>query len=224
VVGTPHYMAPEQARGVEVDHRADLYGVGAVLFECATGRPPFTASTYAALVAKILEEPPDEAALDHIDPQVSAVILRALAKRPEQRFSDAALMRRVLCGEPSFGPVAVPIAVAAAGSGDGASPEPFPAVIWPTEVPTLDDASGDGAGHGVIDRAIDDGADDGTPRAVSSDPTPLRPMRAAIDADPTERIRRLHLPPPAARWREAAMLACGAVLGAVLTALAIVGT
>jgi eukaryotic-like serine/threonine-protein kinase len=135
VVGTPHYMAPEQARGAEVDHRADLYGVGAVLYECAAGRPPFTASTYAELLARILDEPVAAEPLEHAPPQLRSVILRALAKRPEDRFSDAALMRRMLCGEPA----ARPPSVSGLRALDALAPEPVSSVSWTTQVPTLDD-------------------------------------------------------------------------------------
>jgi serine/threonine protein kinase len=133
VVGTPHYMAPEQARGDDVDHRCDLHAVGAVLYECAVGRPPFAGSTYSALVAQIVDAEPDPAGLEVLPPPAQTAILRALAKRPEQRWSDAALMRHVLCGEPSGErPAVVEGEVSVESFSSSQS--------WPTEVPTLDDA------------------------------------------------------------------------------------
>jgi serine/threonine protein kinase len=160
VVGTPHYMAPEQARGDDVDHRCDLHAVGAVLYECAVGRPPFVGTTYAALVAQIVDLEPEAAGLDVMPSSAKTAILRALAKRPEQRWSDAALMRHVLCGEPTAERPAIAV-------DDAAPVELFSSSrSWPTEVPTLDDAP----------------ADD-TPMPRRGDPTdrlsrPSRPWRA----------------------------------------------
>jgi eukaryotic-like serine/threonine-protein kinase len=137
VVGTPHYMAPEQVRGDDVDHRCDLHAVGAVLYECAVGHPPFAGTTYSALVAQIVQHEPLPDGLDVLPASARSAILRALAKRPEQRWSDAALMRHVLCGEPTGERPAVPA--------DEAAPvELFSSSrSWPTEVPTLDDAPAD---------------------------------------------------------------------------------
>jgi eukaryotic-like serine/threonine-protein kinase len=93
VMGTPLYMAPEQARGEDVDARTDLYAVGAVLYECAAGRPPFAAPAYSVLVAMILEQTPDPEPLAHLEAPVREVILRALAKRLAERPRSAAEMR-----------------------------------------------------------------------------------------------------------------------------------
>jgi serine/threonine-protein kinase len=89
-VGTPHYLSPEQIGERPVDHRTDIYALGVVLFQILTGRFPFDAINYAALVTKILHEPPISA--DTLRPDVpsglAAVISRMLAKKPEQRFAD----------------------------------------------------------------------------------------------------------------------------------------
>ena len=91
MIGTPQYMAPEQAFGApeEVDGRADLYSLGAVLYEMATGRPPFDGPTVLAILRKIEEEEP---APPGISPAVDGAILRALAKDPAKRFQTAAEM------------------------------------------------------------------------------------------------------------------------------------
>jgi HAMP domain-containing protein/predicted Ser/Thr protein kinase len=98
VVGTPQYMAPEQLFGEPVDGRTDLYAVGAVLFECVTGRMVFNRAGMAELAAVHLHEsPPDPATLNpDVPPYLSRIILRALARRPEDRWQSAAELLRAL--------------------------------------------------------------------------------------------------------------------------------
>ena len=98
MIGTPLYMAPEQITGGEVDARADIHGVGAVLFEMLAGRPPREAATYHALVHAILTEPPMPLAQARpdVDPRVGATIARALARDPGARYASAAAMREEL--------------------------------------------------------------------------------------------------------------------------------
>ena len=90
-VGTPHYMSPEQCRGLRVDARADLYALGVMLYETMTGRLPFDGATpldiWQAHTEK-LPRPPIEIA--PISAPVNSIILRLLAKRPEHRFQTAA--------------------------------------------------------------------------------------------------------------------------------------
>ncbi|HZO14157.1 MAG TPA: serine/threonine-protein kinase, partial [Polyangiaceae bacterium] len=90
VMGTPSYMAPEQARGDRVDNRADIYGVGAILYRQLTGRRPFERDDAAATLAAVLtEDPPRPRALDaSIPEELEMVIQRAMAKRPEDRFQS----------------------------------------------------------------------------------------------------------------------------------------
>jgi serine/threonine-protein kinase len=91
VVGTPQYMAPEQLFGEPVDGRADVYATGAVLFECVTGRPVFEAPSLMALLARHLNDaPPDPRAVSADVPEaLGGAILRALARRPEERWPSA---------------------------------------------------------------------------------------------------------------------------------------
>ncbi len=99
VVGTPQYMAPEQIFGEAVDGRADLYAAGAVLFECLLGRPVFEASNVVTLVSKHMEAmvPDNPSALNPAVPQeLSRIILRSLARRPEDRFATASDLLRAL--------------------------------------------------------------------------------------------------------------------------------
>lgn len=93
VMGTPHYMAPEQALGLkDVDHRVDLYALAVVLFECLTGTLPFEADSELRLIQLQAHAPPPEI-LDRapwIPRPVADVVRRALAKKPEERFDSAA--------------------------------------------------------------------------------------------------------------------------------------
>jgi HAMP domain-containing protein len=100
VVGTPQYMAPEQLFGGVVDGRADLYATGAVLFECVTGRPVFEAPSLVALLARHREDTaPNPRSLNpDVPDSLSVVILRALARRPDDRWPSAAEFLRALEG------------------------------------------------------------------------------------------------------------------------------
>jgi HAMP domain-containing protein/predicted Ser/Thr protein kinase len=97
-IGTPDYMSPEQLSGGELDQRSDLYAAGVVLFECVTGRVPYEAETPWALVAKHLEEePPDPSTFNaDVSGVLAAVILKAMAKSPQDRFATASEMHDAL--------------------------------------------------------------------------------------------------------------------------------
>ncbi len=100
IMGTPRYMAPEQLSGDPLDHRSDLWAVGAVLFEMLAGRPPFLGTTALnMLYATLHEHPPALQGPPHVV-AIDRVIRRALAKRPHERYPDAATMRRELAAIP----------------------------------------------------------------------------------------------------------------------------
>jgi serine/threonine-protein kinase len=92
VMGTPDYMAPEQARGDKVDARADIYAVGAILFRALTGRKPFEGlDPMATLTAVLTQEPPRPSELNPEVPlALELVIQKAMAKNPAERFQSMA--------------------------------------------------------------------------------------------------------------------------------------
>lgn len=98
IIGTASYFSPEQAKGEPVDARADLYSAGVVLYELLTGRPPFRGESPVAVAYQHVSEqpaPPSEV-VETIPRAWDAVVLRALAKDPFQRFQDAASFREAL--------------------------------------------------------------------------------------------------------------------------------
>ncbi|MFY0563905.1 serine/threonine-protein kinase [Archangium lansingense] len=111
IIGTPTYMSPEQAAGLPVDHRADIYAVGTVLYELLSGQPPFQASNFGQLMVKILTEPPpplpSHTPAGEPVPQVLAQLaLRCLAKEPGDRPQQLAeVITALLVGA---GPESVP--------------------------------------------------------------------------------------------------------------------
>jgi predicted Ser/Thr protein kinase len=127
VLGTASYLSPEQAQGLPVDARSDIYSLGCVLYEMLAGRPPFVADTPVSIAYKHVHEdarPPSE-----VEPSVpaalDAVVLRALAKDPEERFETAAAFREAI-GAGAAGPEGMATEPIAAG-GDTA--------ILPTAAP-----------------------------------------------------------------------------------------
>jgi eukaryotic-like serine/threonine-protein kinase len=106
VVGTAQYIAPEQAQGLEVDARSDVYSLGCCLYEMVTGQVPFTGPTPVAIAYRhVREDPTPPRALNPDVPvPLERVCLKAMAKRPEDRYQTAAEMQRdlerVRVGEP----------------------------------------------------------------------------------------------------------------------------
>ncbi|HSC85916.1 MAG TPA: serine/threonine-protein kinase [Polyangiaceae bacterium] len=98
VMGTPAFMAPEQAKGQRGDHRVDIYGIGAILYASLVGRPPFEEDTlHATLLAVIVNEAPRPRSLNPDIPEtLELVIQRAMSKNPEDRYSSAAELRNAL--------------------------------------------------------------------------------------------------------------------------------
>lgn len=98
VLGTPHYLAPEQAMGKSIDARVDLWAAAVVTYEMVTGRPPFEGESFPELVMKILTaaHPAPSRHVAGLPAEVDEFFARALAKEPGDRFQDAQGMRAAL--------------------------------------------------------------------------------------------------------------------------------
>lgn len=98
VLGTAHYISPEQAQGKELTPASDIYSLGVVLYESATGKLPFDGSDSVSVAMKQVQENPQPPRVvnPEISPDLEAIILKAMAKKPEERFATALDMRRAL--------------------------------------------------------------------------------------------------------------------------------
>ncbi len=111
VVGTAQYLSPEQARGETVDSRSDVYSAGCLLYELLTGRPPFVGDSPVAVAYQHVREPavPPSDHDTELPPEIDAIVMKALAKRVEDRYQSAAAMRsdieRYLAGRPVQAPM-----------------------------------------------------------------------------------------------------------------------
>lgn len=98
VMGTPQYLSPEQALGKAVDHRSDLYATGCLLYELLALRPPFTGETPLSVVYQHVQDapiPPSEVA-QAAPPELDGLVMRSLAKDPDDRFQSAEEMRGLI--------------------------------------------------------------------------------------------------------------------------------
>ncbi|QWF80391.1 Stk1 family PASTA domain-containing Ser/Thr kinase [Amycolatopsis sp. CA-230715] len=111
VIGTAQYLSPEQARGESVDARSDVYAAGCVLYELVTGEPPFTGDSPVAVAYQHVREDPQAPSSVNpaVSPELDAVVLKALAKGPANRYQSAAEMRsdlvRTLSGQRPSAPM-----------------------------------------------------------------------------------------------------------------------
>lgn len=100
IFGTPRYMAPEQARALEIDGRSDIYALGVMMFECLTGRPPFEAADAVGILIQHVNEPipsfasvaPDLSPMEDLE----AIVRRCMAKQPDERFDDVSNLLNAL--------------------------------------------------------------------------------------------------------------------------------
>jgi serine/threonine-protein kinase len=153
VMGTPYYMAPEQCEGkANIDHRADLYSLGVILFEMMTGKVPFGGEGYGEIIVKhITQKPPAPRSLNPaITPAQDAILMRALAKQREDRFQNMEDFRKAMLDPDAYlrgaprlpttpPPVNVSTLAAAAADAGGDHPESAPSTFRHGAGELLDD-------------------------------------------------------------------------------------
>ncbi|MBW2222969.1 MAG: protein kinase, partial [Deltaproteobacteria bacterium] len=99
IVGTPYYMSPEQIHGQDLDGRSDVYALGAIMYECVVGKPPFEAPNPVGVLSKHLsEEPlrPSARSPLSVPAEADEIILRCLEKDPDNRYQTAEEVRQAL--------------------------------------------------------------------------------------------------------------------------------
>jgi ligand-binding sensor domain-containing protein/tRNA A-37 threonylcarbamoyl transferase component Bud32 len=130
LVGTPSYMAPEQGMGQPIDHRCDIYAMGVMLYEVVTGQVPFEAETPLAVLLKHISDPlpPPRLAKPDLPESVERVILKAMAKAPDDRFQSAEEMvealQKAVAGVPTEIALAAPAVTRQAAVPAAAAAEP----------------------------------------------------------------------------------------------------
>ncbi len=136
IAGTPMYMAPEQARGETLDHRADLFSLGTVLYQMAAGRPPFRAANTVAVLKRVCEDTPRP--LDDVIPEtpdwLQSIIFRLLEKNREDRFQSAQEVADLLARcqrELEHGGKVVSVANSRSAMSDLATSSETPKSAWP---------------------------------------------------------------------------------------------
>ncbi|MFI7499332.1 protein kinase [Streptomyces sp. NPDC049687] len=173
VMGTPQYLSPEQALGKAVDHRSDLYATGCLLYELLALRPPFTGETPLSVVYQHVQDipvPPSQTSGGECPPELDGLVMRSLAKEPDDRFQTAEEMRGLVqyalqmlydqgghTGTWNTGPVALPDGRGTAASPyagtavmpqhDGSSTSQIPQPILPTGYGNSDDGGFEGHGN-----------------------------------------------------------------------------
>ncbi|MYW01823.1 Stk1 family PASTA domain-containing Ser/Thr kinase [Streptomyces sp. SID3343] len=123
VIGTAQYLSPEQARGETVDARTDLYSTGCLLYELLTERPPFVGDSPVAVAYQhVREDPLPPSTFDpEVSPTIDAIVLKSLAKNPDNRYQSADEMRADLERALHGLPVGAPSVMAAPMNGDPAT-------------------------------------------------------------------------------------------------------
>ena len=209
MIGTPHYISPEQAKGESLDYRTDLYSLGVILFEMVTGRVPYTADTPFAVVHDHIFSPLPLPSLLNPDvpPAVEQVVLKALAKAPGDRYQGAGDLLRALVRVTDELRVEVPPPVES-------GVRPVPAVPAPTAV-SVSPAAED-AGISPVLTPLPAAADSDAVAAVpepAADSGAVTPIPAAEQATGAAPVKRQGVSP----W---VFGIGGLVLGAILVVLA----
>jgi len=109
VVGTPLYLSPEQATGSKIDGRSDIFALGALLYECITGKPAFSGGSVIEIGAQVIHinPPPPSTINSQVPAELDRITLKALAKKPEERYQTAEEMQQDLAASSSHAASAV---------------------------------------------------------------------------------------------------------------------
>jgi len=204
IIGTPDYMSPEQARGIDVDGRSDIYSMGCVLYHLLAGRTPFISESPLGIAIQHVSdapEPPSRFRATHAG--LEAVCLKALAKRPDDRFQTAREMRRALRLALGQAASMLPSIV------------PAPAVAAAASKPT---GAGNGPGVAVVGSASSASTPMPTPTVDGESDATLAGPRFSSSTAPTE-LATVPPPSPATsrRWQRGAALAAVALgIGATM--------
>ncbi len=168
IIGTPAYLAPEQGLGEGIDYRTDIYSLGVVLYQMLTGDLPFHAETPMGIVIKHINEPtPQPREVNPAIPEaVEAVVLRAMAKRPDERYASCYDLSAALWQAVSGGTPRRQSTRAAAGARIAPAAETMPVETMPSPLPGEGDAETAAAGDAATAPVEPSAATRQTPRWV----------------------------------------------------------
>ena len=231
IFGTPEYMAPEQVRGDAVDHRSDLYAAGVMLFEMTVGELPFKGrSAIGAMAAHLMEAPPSPRARcsdDRISIALEAIILRAMAKDPADRYPTARAFAEAIA---SVGTVAVVLNpprdgdIVKLGTGDTDLHLPPPSLATAKTLPTMelpDETRVALERHKAEVAAAK--ASEAAKAALAVAPTTsvsVPPRPTATTSIPDTLQSAVYDPPQRSRWLWAIVAIVAAAVGVVIGAIA----
>jgi eukaryotic-like serine/threonine-protein kinase len=215
LLGTPQYMAPEQAKGAHdiVDQRTDVFALGTIVYEMLSGKPPFNGASIPEVVFKVVYEEP--AKLEGIAPELVAAVMQAMAKAPAERFASVGAFVQAFTGQP-LSQFKVPVPTLVGGSG----------AAW-NEAPGADSRPRH-TGHEAFANTM--GSHDSQPPVVGQptaqpdagatrslrSPEPVPPNQPTVESLPPNETR---LPAPPTQRRRSPLVFVVAALGvAALTA------
>jgi serine/threonine-protein kinase len=186
LVGTPQYMAPEQARAMTIGGAADVYSLGCLAFELITGRPPFFADNHAEMLAKHVSEKPHRlGAYVAVPPELEQLVAHMLAKRPEARPSLAeieAVVERIEVGRTTYARASTPVPVETGVVSSLIARAPRWSIAWSLALLAALAVLGAALAGFMLVRSVSSSLDS-TP---STSPAPASPVETAPPPTPTQ--------------------------------------